>query len=66
MTGEPSIVFKQKALMDKNFIVESLNICKAIVVTDTSQLFPNLMSSRRVRESGGGWGGLVGDSHVLR
>ena len=44
MTGGPSIVFTQKALVDETFIKDSLNICKSIVVTDASQLYPYLMS----------------------
>ena len=40
MTGGPSIVFTWKAVVDKTFIRRSNNICKAIVGTDASQLYP--------------------------
>ena len=40
MTDDPSIVFTRKAVVDKTFIRRSNNICKAIVGTDASQLYP--------------------------
>ena len=43
MTGGPSIVFTQKAVVDETFIRDSSNICKSIVGIDASQLYPYSM-----------------------
>ena len=40
MTGDPSIVFTRKVVVDKTFIRRSNNICKTIVGIDASQLYP--------------------------
>ena len=40
MTGGPSIVFTRKAVVDETFIRKSSNVCKSIVGTDASQLYP--------------------------
>ena len=40
MVGGPSIVFTRKAVVDETFIRNSGNICKSIVGTDASQLYP--------------------------
>ena len=43
MTGGPSIVFTQKAVVDKTFISDSSNICKSIVGIDARQFYPYSM-----------------------
>ena len=43
MTGEPSIVFTRKAVVDKTFIRDSSNVCKSIVGIGASQLYPYSM-----------------------
>ena len=40
MTGGPSIVFTQKAVVAETFIRNSSIICKSIVGIDASQLYP--------------------------
>ena len=40
MVGGPSIVFTRKAVVDETFIRKSSNLCKSIVGTDASQLYP--------------------------
>ena len=40
MTGGPSIVFTQKAVVDQTYFRNSSNICKTIVGIDASQLYP--------------------------
>ena len=40
MTGGPSIVFRRRAVADKNFIRVSSNIGKSFVGTNASQLYP--------------------------
>ena len=40
MTGGPSIVFTQKAVVDQNYIRNLSNISKAKVRIDASQLYP--------------------------
>ena len=44
MTGGPSIVFTQKAVVDETFIRNSSNVCKSIVGFDASPLYPFSMS----------------------
>ena len=39
LTGGPSIVFTQKALVDETFIRSSPNVCKLIIEVDASKLF---------------------------
>ena len=39
VVGGPSIVFTRKAVVDKNFIRKSTNICKSFVSNDASQLY---------------------------
>ena len=43
MTGEPSIVFTRKAVVDETFIRDSSNVCKSNVGIDASQLYPSSM-----------------------
>ena len=43
VVGGPSIVFTRKAVVDRTFIRKSTNICKSIVGTDVSQLYPYSM-----------------------
>ena len=43
MAGGPSIVFTRKAVLDKNFIRKSSNLCKSMVGIDASQLYPYSM-----------------------
>ena len=43
MTGGPSIVFTRKAVVDKNCIRDSSNVCKSFVGIDVSQLYPYSM-----------------------
>ena len=43
MLGGPTIVFTHKAVVDKNIIRKSSNLCKAIVGIDASQLNPYSM-----------------------
>ena len=43
MVGGPSIVFTRKTMVDETFNRNSGNICKSIVGTDTSQLYPYSM-----------------------
>ena len=38
--GGPSIVFTHKAVVEETFIRKSTNLCKSIVGTDASQLYP--------------------------
>ena len=40
VTGSPPIVFRRKAVVDQTYIRKSSNICKTIVGTDASQLYP--------------------------
>ena len=40
MTGDPSIVFTRKALVDQTYIRNSSNVCKTIVGNDAIQLYP--------------------------
>ena len=40
MLGGPSIVFTRKAVVDETFIRKPSNLCKSIVDTDASQLYP--------------------------
>ena len=40
MTDGPSIVFTQKAVVDKTFLRNSSNVCKSVVGIDASQLYP--------------------------
>ena len=40
MTGGPSIVFSQKAVVDGTFLRNSSNVCKSVVGIDASQLYP--------------------------
>ena len=49
MTVGPSIGLTRKAVVDKTFIGDSLNICKSFVVIDDSQLYPYLMSQEMPR-----------------
>ena len=43
MVGGPSIVFTRKAVVDETFIRKSTNLCRSIVGTDASQLYPYSM-----------------------
>ena len=43
MVGGPSIVFIQKAVVDKIFIRKSKNLCQSIVGIEASQLYPYSM-----------------------
>ena len=43
VVGGPSIVFTRKAVVDESFIRKSTNICKSVVGTDASQLYPYSM-----------------------
>ena len=43
MVGEPSIVFTREAVVDETFIRKTTNLCKSIVGTDASQLYPYSM-----------------------
>ena len=43
VVGGPSIVFTRKAVVDRNFIRKSTNMCKSIVGIDASQLYPYSM-----------------------
>ena len=43
MVGGPSIVITRKAVVDETFIRKSTNLCKSIVGTDASQLYPYSM-----------------------
>ena len=43
MTGGPSIMFTQKAVVDKTFIRHSSNVFQSIVGIDASQLYPYSM-----------------------
>ena len=43
MVGDPSIVFSRKAVVDKTFIRKSTNLCRSIIHTDASQLYPYSM-----------------------
>ena len=43
VVGGPSIVFTRKAVVHETFFRKSTNICKYIVGTDTSQLYPYSM-----------------------
>ena len=43
VVGGPSIVFTRKAVVDETFIRKFTNICKSIVGTDASQLYPYSM-----------------------
>ena len=45
LVGGPSIVFTCKAVIDRNFIRNSGNLCKSIVGIDASQLYPYSMSA---------------------
>ena len=45
MTGRPSIVPTQKAVVDETFIRNSLNACKLIVEIDARQLYPFVNAS---------------------
>ena len=40
MTGDPSIVFTRKAIVDQTYIRNTENLCKSIVGIDASQLYP--------------------------
>ena len=44
MTGGPSIIFTQKAVVDQTYIRKLSKICKTIVRIDASQLYPFSMS----------------------
>ena len=43
VVGGPSIVFTRKAVVDETFIRKSRNLCKSIVGTHASQLYPYSM-----------------------
>ena len=49
LVGGLSIVFTYKAVIDKNFIRSSGNLCKSIVGIDASQLYPYSMSAHANR-----------------
>ena len=43
VVGSPSVVFTRKAVVDETFIWKSTNICKSILGSDASQLYPSSM-----------------------
>ena len=45
--GGPSILFTRKAIVDETFIRKSASMCKSIVRTDASQLYPYSMCQPR-------------------
>ena len=44
VVGGPSIVFTRKAVVDENYLQKSTNICKSIIGTAASELYPYSMS----------------------
>ena len=43
MTGGPSIILTRKAVANETFIRKSNNLCKSIIGSDASQLYPYSM-----------------------